>query len=67
MNIVDCKGLPVMCQQATCLHEASQYWWVQLPTGGMVERFFCYSHADDNRNADVLAFGDRYVPGSDQS
>ena len=67
MNIVDCKGLPVMCQQATCLHEANQYWWVRIESGGIVERLFCYAHAEENRNADVIAFGDGFIAGSDQT
>jgi hypothetical protein len=67
VNIQDCVGLPVMCMQAGCLHEANQYWWVKVPTGGMVERLFCYQHASENRAADIMAFADDFIAGSDQS
>lgn len=33
---------------------------------GMVDRVFCYAHAVDARGNDKAAFGDRYVPGSDE-
>lgn len=53
------------CLVADCPEEPREYWYLKT-VAGMVERNFCYAHALDYRPADKAAFGDGYIPGSDE-
>jgi hypothetical protein len=53
------------CLVTDCPEVGREYWYLKTPAG-MVERYFCYAHALDYRPADKAAFGDAYVPGSDE-
>lgn len=53
------------CFVADCPEEPREYWYLKT-NAGMVERNFCYAHALDYRPADKAAFGDGYIPGSDE-
>lgn len=53
------------CQVVDCQLEGKETWLLKTEAG-MIERFFCYAHALDYRINDKAAFGDNYVPGSDE-
>jgi len=55
----------MMCMWSGCAERPTEYWFITLPEG-MVQRTFCWNHANDARGNDRAAFGENYVPGSDE-
>lgn len=53
------------CTVVDCA-EIGREWWYLKTEAGLIERYFCYAHSLDFRPADKAAFGDAYIPGSDE-
>ncbi len=55
----------MICMWSGCTEHPSEYWYIST-MDGMVQRVFCYAHSIDARGNDKAAFGEAYVPGSDE-
>lgn len=55
----------MMCMWSGCKEKPTEYWYIRTEHG-MVERTFCYCHAQEARGNDRASFADAYVPGSDE-
>lgn len=56
----------MICMRSGCTEKPTEYWYIKMDDGGMVDRTFCFNHAIDARGNDQAAFGERYIPGSDE-